>query len=58
LRYPPRGHRSVADGLPHFGYAKLGLAETVAGIDAATLVIVLLETPTRSSRRRLPRLIV
>src|SRR4051795_1768447 len=46
LRYPPQGHRSVAGGLPHFGYAKIGMAETVAGIDAATLVIVLLETPT------------
>jgi 2-keto-3-deoxy-L-rhamnonate aldolase RhmA len=46
LRYPPRGRRSVAGGLPHFGYAKLGMAETVDGIDAATLVIVLLETPT------------
>src|SRR5215218_5334579 len=45
LRYPPRGHRSVAGGLPHFGYAKVGMAETVAGIDAATLVVVLLETP-------------
>ena len=37
--------RSLA-ALPHFGYAKLGMAETVASIDAATLVIVLLETPT------------
>src|SRR5437763_12236802 len=24
LRYPPQSHRSVAGGLPHFGYAKLG----------------------------------
>jgi 4-hydroxy-2-oxoheptanedioate aldolase len=46
LRYPPRGHRSVAGGLPHLGYAKLGMAETFASIDAATLVIALLETPT------------
>jgi 2-keto-3-deoxy-L-rhamnonate aldolase RhmA len=46
LRYPPQGHRSVAGGLPHFGYAKLGLAETCAAINAATLVIVMLETPT------------
>jgi 4-hydroxy-2-oxoheptanedioate aldolase len=42
LRYPPRGHRSVAGGVPHFGYTKLGMA----GIDAATLVIALRETPT------------
>src|SRR6266446_4247201 len=46
LRYPPQGHRSVAGGLPHFGYAKIGLAETVAAINAATLVVVMLETPT------------
>ena len=46
LRYPPRGHRSVAGGLPHFAYAKVGLAETCAAIDAATLVTVMLETPT------------
>jgi 2-keto-3-deoxy-L-rhamnonate aldolase RhmA len=46
LRYPPHGHRSVAGGLPHFGYARLGLAETCAAINAATLVVVMLETPT------------
>ena len=28
LRYPPVGHRSVAGGLPHLGYEKVGLAET------------------------------
>ncbi len=46
LRYPPQGHRSVAGGLPHFGYAKVGLADTCAAINAATLVVVMLETPT------------
>jgi len=45
LRYPPLRHRSVAGGLPHFGYEKLGLAETCTAINAATLVIVMLETP-------------
>jgi 4-hydroxy-2-oxoheptanedioate aldolase len=45
LRYPPRGHRSIAGGLPHFGYAPVGAAEAIAAIDAATLVIVMLETP-------------
>ena len=45
LRYPPLGHRSVAGGLPHLGYQKAGLAETCAAINAATLVIVMLETP-------------
>ena len=46
LRYPPVGHRSVAGGLPHLGYERAGLAETCAAINAATLVIVMLETPT------------
>lgn len=45
LRYPPLGHRSVAGGLPHLGYQKAGLAETCAAINAATLVVVMLETP-------------
>jgi 2-keto-3-deoxy-L-rhamnonate aldolase RhmA len=45
LRYPPLGHRSVAGGLPHFGYEKLGLGDTCTAINAATLVIVMLETP-------------
>src|SRR5436305_1439238 len=46
LRSPPQGHRSVAGGLPHLGYAKHGLAETCAAINAATLIVVMLETPT------------
>lgn len=46
LRYPPLGHRSVAGGLPHLGYRKAGLAETCAAINSATLVVVMLETPT------------
>ncbi len=46
LRYPPRGHRSVAGGLPHLAYAKVGLAETCQAIDDATLIVVMLETPT------------
>ena len=45
LRYPPLGHRSVAGGLPHFGYEKLSLGDTCNAINAATLVIVMLETP-------------
>ena len=45
LRYPPRGHRSIAGGLPHFGYAPVSTAEATEAIDAATLVVVMLETP-------------
>jgi 2-keto-3-deoxy-L-rhamnonate aldolase RhmA len=46
LRYPPRGHRSVAGGLPHLGYRKHSLRETCDAIDGATFVTVMLETPT------------
>ncbi|HEY3911226.1 MAG TPA: aldolase/citrate lyase family protein [Stellaceae bacterium] len=45
LRYPPRGHRSIAGGLPHFGYAPVSTADATTAIDAATLVVVMLETP-------------
>src|SRR5579862_1950793 len=45
LHYPPLGHRSVAGGLPHLNYEKHSLADTCAAINAATMVIVMLETP-------------
>ena len=45
LRYPPRGHRSIAGGLPHFGYAAVSTAAATVAIDLATLVVVMLETP-------------
>jgi len=45
LRYPPQGHRSVAGGLPHFGYAPVSTAAARAALNAATLVVVMLETP-------------
>jgi 2-keto-3-deoxy-L-rhamnonate aldolase RhmA len=45
LRYPPRGHRSIAGGLPHLGYRAASLAETCAAIDRATFLIVMLESP-------------
>ena len=46
LRYPPQGHRSLAGGLPHLGYAPIGIGPTCAAINTATLVVVMLETPT------------
>ena len=45
LRYPPQGHRSIAGGLPHFGYAAVGTAAACAALNIATLVVVMLETP-------------
>src|SRR5579862_1375884 len=55
LRYPPDGHRSVAGGLPHFGYERVGLAETCAALNAATLVVVMLETPTAIANAEIGR---
>jgi 4-hydroxy-2-oxoheptanedioate aldolase len=45
LRYPPQGHRSVAGGLPHFGYAPVAIGAACAALNAATLLVVMLETP-------------
>ena len=45
LRYPPLGHRSVAGGLPHLRHEKHPLADTCAAINAATMIVVMLETP-------------
>jgi 2-keto-3-deoxy-L-rhamnonate aldolase RhmA len=45
LRYPPPGHRSLAGGLPHFGYEPIASGPACAAINKATLVIVMLETP-------------
>jgi 2-keto-3-deoxy-L-rhamnonate aldolase RhmA len=45
LRYPPQGHRSVAGGLPHFGYAPVSIGAACEALNAATLVVVMLETP-------------
>ena len=45
LRYPPVGHRSVAGGLPQLGYAPVPLAEMTEALNAATLVVALMESP-------------
>ena len=45
LHYPPHGHRSIAGGLPHFGYVPIAAGAACAAINAATLVVVMLETP-------------
>jgi 2-keto-3-deoxy-L-rhamnonate aldolase RhmA len=44
-RYPPRGHRSVTGALPQIDFASWPLGEATAAIDAATLVVVMIETP-------------
>jgi 2-keto-3-deoxy-L-rhamnonate aldolase RhmA len=44
-RYPPVGHRSVTGALPQVDFRPAPLGEATAAIDAATLLILMLETP-------------
>jgi 2-keto-3-deoxy-L-rhamnonate aldolase RhmA len=46
LRYAPAGHRSVIGTLPHFDFQPPPLAEATRIMDAATLLVVIIETPT------------
>jgi 4-hydroxy-2-oxoheptanedioate aldolase len=45
LKYPPLGHRSVAGGMPYFGFRPVPMAEATATMNAEALVVVMLETP-------------
>lgn len=45
FRFPPVGHRSIGGAYPHFGFATRPIEEVVRGLDAATLVIAMIETP-------------
>jgi 4-hydroxy-2-oxoheptanedioate aldolase len=46
LRFPPLGRRSIGGGYPQFGFAPVPAMEAVAALNEATLVIVMIETPT------------
>jgi 2-keto-3-deoxy-L-rhamnonate aldolase RhmA len=43
-RFPPTGHRSIPGGLPQLGFESLPLDKAMGLVDAATLVVVMLET--------------
>lgn len=45
FRFPPVGHRSIAGGYPHFGFAPVATTEVVKGLNEATLVVAMIETP-------------
>jgi 4-hydroxy-2-oxoheptanedioate aldolase len=45
LKYPPVGHRSVAGAQPQFDFKPVKIAELTAQLNAATLTIVMVETP-------------
>jgi 4-hydroxy-2-oxoheptanedioate aldolase len=46
LKYPPLGHRSVAGGQAIFDFRSVKIGDLIEVSNAATLVIVMLETPT------------
>lgn len=46
LRFAPLGRRSIGGGYPQFGFAAVPAQEAVTALNAATLVIVMIETPT------------
>ena len=45
LKYPPLGHRSVAGGMPYFGFRPVPMADATRVMNAEALVVVMLETP-------------
>ena len=45
FRFAPLGHRSIGGAYPHFGFASRPVDEVVTGLDKATLVIAMIETP-------------
>ena len=46
LRYPPQGHRGVFSSMPQFDYRGVNVGEMTAALNAANLVVVMLESPT------------
>ena len=44
-RFPPDGKRSATGALPQVGFASLPIGEMARAVNAATLVVVMLETP-------------
>lgn len=45
FRFAPIGHRSIGGAYPHFGFASVPAKEVVAGLNDATLVVAMIETP-------------
>ena len=45
-KYPPQGHRSAAGNMPQLNFQAIPQAEATATVNANTLVVIMLETPT------------
>ncbi|MFO1349417.1 MAG: aldolase/citrate lyase family protein [Gammaproteobacteria bacterium] len=44
-KYPPAGHRSLMGALPQLGYANVPIPQAIEQINAALLIVVMLESP-------------
>jgi hypothetical protein len=44
VKFPPLGHRSAGGALPHYQYRSFPMAETYAGMNAASSLVVMMET--------------
>lgn len=45
FKFQPVGHRSIAGGYPQFGFAPAAVKDVVTGLNDATLVVAMIETP-------------
>lgn len=45
VKYPPEGHRSIAGGLPQFGFGPVKSGEAARALNAEMLTVVMIETP-------------
>ncbi len=44
-KYPPLGKRSVTGALPQLDFQPISVADTTAAVNAATMLVIMLETP-------------
>ena len=45
FKFAPLGHRSIGGAYPHFGFAPAPADEVVSGLNEATLLVAMIETP-------------
>ena len=45
FRFPPKGHRSIGGSYPHFSFESRPIGDVVSGLDNATMVVAMIETP-------------
>ena len=53
FKFAPLGHRSIGGAYPHFGFAPAPADEVVSGLNEATLLVAMIETP-RAVQKGIP----